>query len=213
MRAGFLFCLLPMVAAGIPLHAQSREQLRPPSTVVILRLGLTAASPLLRDPLASQVPFHVRDKVQGVTIRQNVAPLLGLGVRRRLGNRMEIEVEGGWTFAAMKADDGVQSWTLQDLGIGQASLSLLRPLGMATRLRAGVGTVHYSSDGKWPMEEKSATKPSLVLGIGQEVKIARLPIAIELVGQAHSFDAPAQGARGTVFRASVQGTVDVGGFR
>lgn len=197
-----------------PLVAQSPGRSASPGTVVALRVGLSATTPLARDPIASAVPFQVRDKVQGVTVRQSVAPLLGVGIRQRLAGRMEVELEGAWTFATMQADDGVQRWTLQDLGVGQASLSVLRRVGSATQLRAGVGAVRYASEGRWPMEDRGVIEPTLVLGLGQRLRVAALPaVSVELVGHAHSMDAPPGGTPGTVFRAGVQGAFDLGGVR
>ena len=102
------------------------------------RLGLTWASPLLRD-----------DIVDEIRVRQKLAPTLMLGASLPIAPRYRAGVEVGLATSGYRSDESGTSTDLGTLRTGSITLGLHGPISPGLEWRGAVGLLGY-----WPAQEQ-----------------------------------------------------------
>ncbi len=101
-------------------------------------LGLTWASPLLRD-----------DIVDDIEVRQKLAPTLMLGAALPIAPLYRAGLEIALATSGYRGDDAGTSTDLGTVRTGSMTLGLQGPISAGFQWRAGVGLLGY-----WPAEEQ-----------------------------------------------------------
>lgn len=122
--------LVLVIAGGVPaLHAQVDYN---------ARLGVTWATALLRD-----------DVLNGIEVRQKLAPTLVLGAALPIAPLYRAGLEATLTTSGYKSDESGTETDLGTLRTGGITLGLDGPVASTVRWRAGVGLLRY-----WPTEDR-----------------------------------------------------------
>ncbi|HUH12960.1 MAG TPA: hypothetical protein VMK65_07605 [Longimicrobiales bacterium] len=210
---------LGLVSLAAPAAGQQAES----GLEIELRGGLVISTALVEDELAS--PGLLRFLLGGtampdrgagpVRLAAAPAPMLALAARSPLAPGVWAEVEGGWSFARLEADDGVATWEMDRLGILHVALGARYFPQEVYYLRGGVGLIRYDADGQGLFREGSELTPHLQAGLGTTRGFDRFRISVDLSGQAHRFGTVAMremgGQDGTVYRGMLQVGVAFGG--
>jgi hypothetical protein len=129
MRATLPLLVL-VIAGGAPaLHAQADYN---------ARLGVTWATALLRD-----------DVLNGIEVRQKLAPTLVLGAALPIAPLYRAGLEATLTTSGYRSDESGTETDLGTLRTGAITLGLDGPVASTVRWRAGVGLLRY-----WPTEDR-----------------------------------------------------------
>lgn len=142
------------------------------------------------------------------------APMVAVGASTPLGPGWRGELEAGWTFAGLEAEDGNSTWRLERMNVVHAALGARFYPRELYYLRGGVGLIRYSGEGYGIFRDGAELTPMLHTGIGTERAFDRFSIAVELAGQAHRFGTvpirEARGRDGTIYRGVLQVSVGFG---
>lgn len=217
-RAG-TWLLGAMLTATLPAAAQ-----QPASGLEVeLRGGLVISSPLVEDQLAHPELLRLLlggtaapDRSAGpVRLAPAPAPILALAARSRVAPGVWGEVEGGWSFAQLEADDGVATWQMDRLGILHVAIGARYFPWHVYYVRGALGLIRYSVEGEGLFREGPELTPHLQAGLGTTRGFDRFRISVDVSGQAHRFGTVAlremRGQDGTVYRGMLQVGVAFGG--
>jgi hypothetical protein len=102
------------------------------------RLGLTWATPLVRDNIVDEVE-----------LRQKLAPTLMLGASLPIAPRYQAGLELALTTSGYRGEQAGTSTDLGTIHTGSLSLGLHGPITPGLRWRGGVGLLSY-----WPTEDR-----------------------------------------------------------
>lgn len=103
------------------------------------RVGAVGASNLLRDVIISEI-----------TVRQSIAPMLGLGGSLPIGPKgYRAGVEGTFATGKYHSSENGDRTDLGTLRTGTLLLGVQGPISPQIRWRAGLGAIHY-----WPSDKE-----------------------------------------------------------
>jgi hypothetical protein len=129
MRAILAFLIIAAAAGSSVLQGQVDYN---------ARLGVTWATPLLRDNIADEIE-----------LRQKLAPTLMLGASLPIAPPYQAGLEVALTTSGYRANEAGASTDLGTLRTGSVTLGLHGPISTGLRWRAGAGLLGY-----WPAEEQ-----------------------------------------------------------
>ncbi|HSM36538.1 MAG TPA: hypothetical protein VK837_09105 [Longimicrobiales bacterium] len=204
-------CLLVGVAAEATAQAGAEADtppLGPPS--VALRVGAAVSSPLFEAAGGSGT--------RSVTGSPDAGFAAGVSAALPLQPKLDLEAEVGWTGVGLGADDGLASWTAEDLTILHGALLLRWHATPSVYARGGFGMIRYAGgQASGILEDDPQVDALVALGLGAHRPAGRVRLFVELNAQAHAFDftalRAAGGERGMVWRGLLQAgaSLPVGG--
>jgi hypothetical protein len=173
--------------------------LGPPS--VAIRIGAAASSPLFEAEGGSGT--------RPVTGSPDAGFAAGVSAALPLQPMLDLEAEVGWTGVALGADDGLASWTAEDLTILHGAVLLRWHATPSVYARGGFGMIRYSGgQASGILENDPQVDPFVTVGLGAHRPAGRARVFLELNAQAHAFDftalRAAGGERGMVWRGLLQ---------
>lgn len=181
-----------------------------------LRGGIAYSTALVDDRVASG---ELLDSLLGrtanperavgpVTLRPAAAPVVVLAAVAPVSADLSVEAEAGWTFARLRAEDGMRNWDVHDLGIGHAVLGLRVRARETSYVRGGLGLIRYSAESEGVFGDGADHSAVAQLGVGISRGFDRFRVSVDLSGQGHRFGtAPFReigGQDGTVYRGMLQ---------
>ena len=166
MRALPPFLVLAFAAGATVLQAQVDYN---------ARLGVTWATPLLRDSV-----------VEEVQVRQKLAPTLVVGASLPIAPRYRAGLEVALTTSGYQAEEGGASSDLGTVRTGSVTLGLHGPISTDFRWRAGTGLLSY-----WPSQDQGAFArggtTKFLAGAGIDYRRSLLPQWEMMVSLAYDF--------------------------
>ncbi len=151
------------------------------------RLGVTWATPLLRDNIVDEVE-----------LRQKLAPTLMLGASLPIAPLYRAGLEIGLTTSGYRGEEGGTSTDLGTIRTGSVTLGLHGPVARRLYWRAGVGLLGY-----WPSEEQGiflrGGTTKFLAGAGIDYRTPLLPqweMMVSLRYDYHRFNTDELQARG-----------------
>jgi len=196
-----LLAALSLVAA--PAWAQAAGTPGPVERTyhVAVRVGVAVSSPLVEDSVAPGASV--------VTASPDVGPTAGVSAWVSLRERMDLEVELGWSGVDLGGDDGLAEWTVDELGIVHGAVLLRVRATSGLYGRGGLGFIRYTGDRAGGfLRDDAQIHPYVTAGLGAHTSVGRFLLFAEANAQAHRFSflalREAGGRRGVVWRGLVQ---------
>lgn len=202
-RRTFLPALLGLLLAAAPARAQTppTQDSHGRAYHVAVRLGAALSSPLLEDSIAPGAG--------PVTATPELAPTAGVSAWVTMRERLDLEVELGWSGPDLRGDDGLTEWTADALGIVHGALLLRVRATPVLYGRGGFGVIRYAGDrvGGF-LRDDAQVQPYVTAGLGAQTVVGRVLLFADANAQAHRFTfralREAGGRSGVVWRGLLQ---------
>ncbi len=199
-----VLCLVggPCIAAA-PVRAQTpgNEAGVDRAYHIAVRVGAVVSTALVEDAIAPGVG--------SVTATPELTPTVGVSAWMTLRERLDLELELGWSGPDLRGDDGLSEWTADQLGIVHGAVALRLRATPLLYGRAGVGVIRYSGDrvGGY-LEDDPQVHPYATVGFGAQTDVGRVVLFADANAQVHRFTfralREAGGERGFVWRGLFQ---------
>jgi hypothetical protein len=196
-----LCCLAVLAAPGAAAGQAESGAPFDRTASVALRIGVAASSGLFEDA--------VGPGANAVTGSPDAGLVLGVSATLPLRPRLDLEAELGWSGVSLEAEDGLATWTVDDLTILHGGLLLRWHLTSQAYGRGGVGVIRHTGDREdGLLADDAQVDPYATVGVGLQRSVGRARLFAELNGQAHPFAfaalRAAGGERGIVWRGLLQ---------
>lgn len=177
---------------------------------VQLRLGALYSTPLVKDGVSSlavdtAIPGA---RSQGITLRQQLAPIGTLAVRFPVKPKAQLELSVSVARAQVEGDDGLVTWDVASATIANVAFGFGYLYRKSVTLHGGVGATRIFTAERGIFARGNSIKPLLEVGAATSIPLGGRALDFDARVQSHSFGTATLrdngGSDGTVLRAIVQ---------
>jgi hypothetical protein len=209
-------CLFIQCCALFAFVQPSFAQRSSPSTSFQVRAGLMISSALARDELGSRpVSDSIPGQSESFSIKQELAPAVGVAVLIPLRERTELEISLGVATSSLQSSNDFESWDAGDVTVVNALVGVAYAYRPTVIAHGGVGLTKLFGDQQL-LDAGNGFRPLLEAGLSVGAPF-HPALQLDARAQLHRFNTTAlqnEGATdGTVLRLLVGAAYTLGGAR